>query len=47
MGKYDVYLYGMTLVTTMNLLEGEYPEADTYSEIKESYVLPGGETGNV
>lgn len=46
MGKYDIYLYGMTLVTTMNLLEGEYPEADTYCEIKESYLLPGGETGS-
>lgn len=46
MGKSDIYLYGMTLVSKMNLLEGEYPEADTYSEIKESYVLPGGETGS-
>ncbi|QNU65966.1 carbohydrate kinase family protein [Ruminiclostridium herbifermentans] len=46
MTKYDVYLYGMTLVSTMNLLIGEYPEADTYGEIKESYILPGGETGS-
>jgi Sugar kinases, ribokinase family len=46
MQKFDIYLYGMTLVTTMNLLEGEYPEADTYGEIRESYVLPGGETGS-
>ncbi len=46
MTKYDVYLYGMTLVSTMNLLAGEYPEADTYGEIKESYLLPGGETGS-
>lgn len=46
MEKFDVYLYGMTLVTTMNLLSGDYPRADTYAEIKESYVLPGGETGS-
>lgn len=46
MGKNNIYLYGMTLASTMNLLVGEYPEADTYSEIKESYVLPGGETGS-
>ncbi len=46
MAKNDVYLYGMTLVSTMNLLKGEYPEADTYGEIKESYLLPGGETGS-
>ncbi|EGD49488.1 PfkB domain protein [Ruminiclostridium papyrosolvens DSM 2782] len=46
MGKNDIYLYGMTLASTMNLLVGGYPEADTYSEIKESYVLPGGETGS-
>lgn len=46
MSKYDVYLYGMTLVTTMHLLTKEFPKADSYSEIKESYVLPGGETGS-
>lgn len=46
MSKHDIYLYGMTLVSTMNLLEGEFPEADSYSEIKKSYVLPGGETGS-
>jgi len=46
MPKYDIYLYGMTLVSTMNLLNGPYPEADTYGEIKQSYILPGGETGS-
>ncbi len=46
MSKYDIYLYGMTLVSTMNLLTGDYPEADTYGEIKENYILPGGETGS-
>lgn len=46
MYKHDIYLYGMNLITTMYLLEGSYPKPDFYSEIKKSYVFPGGETGN-
>ncbi|WP_040949765.1 carbohydrate kinase family protein [Gorillibacterium massiliense] len=46
MQKHDVYLYGMTLVTTMYLLKDDFPEADDYREIRESHVLPGGETGS-
>ncbi len=46
MTNYDVYLYGMTLASTMHLLTKEFPKEDSYSEIKESYILPGGETGN-
>ncbi|MEO3945580.1 carbohydrate kinase family protein [Gorillibacterium sp. CAU 1737] len=46
MQKHDVYLYGMTLVTTMHLLKGDFPEADEYREIRESHVFPGGETGS-
>lgn len=46
MNNSDIYLYGMTLVSTMHLLTGEFPKADSYSELKESYVLPGGETGS-
>lgn len=42
----DVYLYGMTVWSTLHLLDGSYPEADGYCEIKESYNVPGGETGN-
>lgn len=42
----DVYLYGMTVYSTVHLLEGSYPEPDTYGEIKETYQIPGGETGN-
>ena len=42
----DVYLYGMTVYSTVHLLEGSYPEPDTYGEIKETYIIPGGETGN-
>lgn len=46
MKQYDVYLYGMTVLSTMHLLRDDYPEPDTYGEIKETYNLPGGETGN-
>lgn len=42
----DVYLYGMTLLSHIHLLKGDYPEADTYQEIRESHVVPGGETAN-
>jgi sugar/nucleoside kinase (ribokinase family) len=42
----DVYLYGMTVYSTIHLLEGKYPEPDTYGEIRQTYFIPGGETGN-
>lgn len=42
----DVYLYGMTVYSTVHLLEGEYPEPDTYGEIRKTFHIPGGETGN-
>ncbi len=42
----EVYLYGMTVYSTVHVLEGEYPEPDTYGEIKKTFALPGGETGN-
>lgn len=45
MKEYDVYLYGMILITNSFRLKYQYPEADTYGEILEKYVLPGGETG--
>lgn len=41
----DIYLYGMILLSNSFLLDHDYPEPDTYGEIKEQYVLPGGETG--
>ena len=44
--QFDVYLYGMTVYSTIHLLEGKYPEPDTYGEISQTYVIPGGETGN-
>ncbi len=42
----EIYLYGMTVYSTIHLLNGPYPEADSYAEIKESHQIPGGETGN-
>ncbi len=45
MKMYDIYLYGMNLVTTSYLLKDDYPKADTYGEIVKSYLMPGGETG--
>jgi len=42
---YDIYLFGMILKSNSFLLQNEYPEADTYGEIKERYCHTGGETG--
>lgn len=41
----DIYLYGMTLMTTSYRLAADFPVADSYCEIVESHRLPGGETG--
>lgn len=46
MASLDVYLYGMILLSDIRLLVGAYPEADSYGEIKERYLVPGGETAN-
>lgn len=45
MAQTDVYLYGMTLMTTSHRLMDDFPERDNYAEIVESHRLPGGETG--
>lgn len=42
----DVYLYGMTVLSTLHRLDGAYPDADAYQEIKETHIVPGGETAN-
>jgi sugar/nucleoside kinase (ribokinase family) len=42
----DIYLYGMTVLSTIHKLAGEFPEPDTYGEIAETYLVPGGETMN-
>ena len=42
----DVYLYGITVLSTIHRLRGPYPEVDTYQEINQTHIVPGGETGN-
>lgn len=42
----DIYLYGMIVYSTLHRLTGDYPEADSYGEIEETHIVPGGETGN-
>jgi hypothetical protein len=42
---HDIYLYGMITKTNGFLLQGDFPKADHYCEVKERYTLPGGETG--
>ena len=46
MAPLDVYLYGVTVLSTIHRLADPYPEADGYGEIRETHILPGGETGN-
>ena len=41
----DVYLFGQVLGTHSFLLKDGFLRPDEYSEIKEHYFLPGGETG--
>ena len=41
----NIYLYGMTLVTTCHRLADDFPAADHYGEIRESHRMPGGESG--
>jgi sugar/nucleoside kinase (ribokinase family) len=46
MSLYDVYIYGMTVYSTIHLLKGRYPPADSYQEIQQTYLIPGGEGAN-
>jgi sugar/nucleoside kinase (ribokinase family) len=46
MSSHDVYLYGMTVLSTIHRLKAEFPSADSYREIRETFVIPGGETAN-
>ncbi len=45
MATNDVYMHGQILGTHSFLLKNGFLEPDEYSEIKEKYFLPGGETG--
>lgn len=42
---YNVYMHGQILGTHSFWLKGDFLQPDQYSEIKEKYFLPGGETG--
>ena len=44
-GQCDVYLFGQILGTHSFLLKDGFLQPDEYSEIREQYFLPGGETG--
>jgi sugar/nucleoside kinase (ribokinase family) len=44
--KPDVYVYGMTCLSTIHLLDGKYPKPDAYREIRQTYIVPSGEAGN-
>ena len=41
----EAYLFGQVLGTHSFLLKDGFLQPDEYSEIKEQYFLPGGETG--
>ena len=42
----DVYVYGMTILSTIHLLKGKYPLPDAYQEIQSTFNIPGGEGAN-
>ena len=42
----NVYVYGMTVLSTIHLLKGNFPAPDAYREIQETFVMPGGEAAN-
>ncbi len=46
MTQSDVYVYGMTVLSTIHLLKGKFPAPDAYQEIQETFVMPGGEAAN-
>jgi sugar/nucleoside kinase (ribokinase family) len=46
MPQFDVYAYGMTVLSTIHLLKGKYPPPDAYQEIQQTYLIPGGEAAN-
>ncbi len=44
--KPDIYVYGMSCLSTIHVLNGDYPAPDSYREIRETFVIPSGEAGN-
>lgn len=46
MSKKRVYVYGMTVLSTIHRFDGGYPVEDTYGEIVDTRLVSGGEGGN-
>jgi len=46
MSNADVYLYGMTLLSTIHQLKAKFPSAEGYQEITRTFIMPGGEAAN-
>jgi sugar/nucleoside kinase (ribokinase family) len=46
MNELDVYIYGMSLLSTIHQLDGKFPARDTYEEIRDTYIIAGGEGAN-
>ncbi len=46
MNNSDVYLYGMTVLSTIHQLKAKFPSPDGYQEIIRTFVIPGGEAAN-
>ncbi len=42
----EVYVYGMTVLSTIHKLRAGFPAPDGYQEIEQTYVMPGGEGAN-
>ncbi len=45
MSPIDVYIYGMTVLSTIYLVDS-FPSPNDYREIRQTYAIPGGEAGN-
>lgn len=42
----DVDIYGMTVLSTIHLLKDKFPKPDSYQEIQDTFIMPGGEAAN-
>ena len=42
----NVYIYGMTVLSTIHQVQGRFPVAEGYGEILQTHVIPGGEAAN-
>jgi sugar/nucleoside kinase (ribokinase family) len=42
----DVYVYGMTVLSTIHRLKDKFPAPDGYQEIQQTFIMPGGEAAN-